>query len=132
MIFIGLTAKTGIRAGMPLQLKTGISHTCADLPPLPSVEATGVCIPIENTEMFLAPVNKSLKRLWSDTDITKLLGFRNKSILAGDLNAKHPVWYSKVSNPTGLKLLELYVSYNSDISALRITHLMVEVMLLTL
>jgi hypothetical protein len=47
-----------------------------------------------------------LQRLWSDTDITELLGFRNKSMLAGDLNAKHAVWNSQVSNPSGLKLLE--------------------------
>jgi endonuclease/exonuclease/phosphatase (EEP) superfamily protein YafD len=39
------------------------------------------------------------------------------SILAGDLNAKHPVWSSKVSNTSGLKLLQLFVSSNSEISA---------------
>jgi hypothetical protein len=52
------------------------------------VEATWVYIPIGNTEMFLAAVYKSASRLWSDTDITELLRFRNKSVLAGDLNAK--------------------------------------------
>jgi hypothetical protein len=34
--------------------------------------------------VFVA-VYKSLQRLCSDTDITELLDFRNKSILAGDL-----------------------------------------------
>jgi hypothetical protein len=38
--------------------------------------------------MLLAVVHKSLQRVWCDTKITELLGFRNKSILAGDLNAK--------------------------------------------
>jgi hypothetical protein len=47
--------------------------------------------------MLLAAVYKSPQRLWSDTDITELLGFRNKSMLAGDMNAKHPVM-----NPLGL------------------------------
>jgi hypothetical protein len=37
--------------------------------------------------------------------------------LAGDLNAKHPVWNSKVSNPSGLKLLDLFVNCNFYISA---------------
>jgi hypothetical protein len=55
--------------------------------------------------------------MWSDTDITKLLGFRNKSILANDLNTKHPVLNSKVSNPWGLKLLELFVSSIFETSA---------------
>jgi hypothetical protein len=67
---------------------------------------------IGNTEMLLAAAYKSLQCLWINTDITELLGFRKKSILAGDVNAKHPVWNSKISNPSGLKLLELYVSSN--------------------
>jgi hypothetical protein len=32
-------------------------------------------------------------------------------------DAKHPVWNSKVSNPSGLKLLDLYVKSNFEISA---------------
>jgi hypothetical protein len=67
--------------------------------------------------MLLAAVDKSPQRLWSDTDITELLCFRNKSILAGDLNTKYPVWNSKISNPSGMKLLALFVNSNFDISA---------------
>jgi hypothetical protein len=37
--------------------------------------------------------------------------------LAGDLNAKHTVWNSKFSNPSGLKLLDLFVNNNFEISA---------------
>jgi hypothetical protein len=48
---------------------------------------------------------------------TELINFRTKSILPGDLNAKHPVWNSKFSNPSGLKLLDLFVSSNFKISA---------------
>jgi hypothetical protein len=40
-----------------------------------------------------------------------------KSILARDLNAKHPVWNSKVSNPSDLKVLDLFVNCNFEISA---------------
>jgi hypothetical protein len=36
-------------------------------------------------------------RMWSDTNITKQLRFRNKTIFAGDLNAKQPFWSSAVS-----------------------------------
>jgi hypothetical protein len=68
-----------------------MSHTCADLPLLLSLDATGIFMPIGNSEMFLPADYKSPLRLWSDTAITQLLGFRNKSILADDLNAKHPV-----------------------------------------
>jgi hypothetical protein len=113
MIFIGLTRDKGRTA---TAVKKCIPHRCADLPPLLSVEATGVCILIGNTEILLAAVYKSLQRVWSDTDITELLGFRNKSILAGDLNAKHPVWNSRISNPSGQKLLELFADSNFEIS----------------
>jgi hypothetical protein len=46
----------------------------------------------------------------------KLPGFGSKFILAADLIAKHRVWDSKISNPSRLKLLELFVSSNFEIS----------------
>jgi hypothetical protein len=39
------------------------------------------------------------------------------SILIGDRNAKNPVWDPNFSNPSRLKLLELFVSYSFEISA---------------
>jgi endonuclease/exonuclease/phosphatase (EEP) superfamily protein YafD len=36
--------------------------------------------------------------------------------LAGDLNAKQPVWNSEVSDQSGLKLLHLFVNCNFEIS----------------
>jgi hypothetical protein len=62
-------------------------------------------------------VYKFPQRIWSDTDITELSDFRNKSICAGDLNTKLPVWNIKVSNLSGLKRLELFLSLNFEISA---------------
>jgi hypothetical protein len=50
---------------------------------------------------------KSPGHAWNDADIIELLSVRQKSLLAGDLNAKHPLWNSVVSNPSGLKLLNL-------------------------
>jgi endonuclease/exonuclease/phosphatase (EEP) superfamily protein YafD len=55
--------------------------------------------------------------VWNDADITELLSFRTKSILAGDLNAKNPVWNNRASKPSGLKLLDLFIYSNFDISA---------------
>ncbi|PNF42024.1 hypothetical protein B7P43_G12302 [Cryptotermes secundus] len=88
-----------------------------DLPPLISVEATGVCIPVGNSEVLLTAVYKSPGRAWSDPDITGLLSFRRKSILAGDLNAKHQFWNSGVSNPSVLKLMDLFDTSDFEISA---------------
>jgi hypothetical protein len=86
--------------------KRCIPHNHAYLPPLVSIEATGVCIPI-NSEVLLVTVCKSSGHAWNDADITELLSFIRKSILAGDLNAKHPFWNSVVCNPLGAKLLSL-------------------------
>jgi hypothetical protein len=95
-------------------------HTYINLLPLfLSGEGRGVCIQIGNTKMLLAAVLQFLQRVWSDTDITELLGFRNKTIPAGDLNAKHPGWNSKVSNPTCLNFLGLFFSSDFKISATR-------------
>jgi hypothetical protein len=69
-----------------LQLrKAALTHAQTYL--LLSVEATWVCIPIGNIETFLATVYKSPKRLWSDTDITEIPGFRNNSIPVGDMES---------------------------------------------
>jgi hypothetical protein len=78
-----------------------IPHFHVDLPPLMSIEATGVCIPIGNREILLAAVYRSPGSAWIDEDITELLSFRKKCILTGDLNAKHPFWNSRVSNSSG-------------------------------
>jgi hypothetical protein len=95
MIFIGLVAMRNRMAGLSLQLEEA-TRTCANLPPVLSVGATEVCIPTRNTEMLLAAVYKSSQIMWSDTDITEPIRFRSESNLAGDLNAKHPVWNSNI------------------------------------
>jgi hypothetical protein len=89
----------GNKGGTAVALKKEIPRTYVDLPPLHSLEATGVSIPILHTQMLLASVYKSPLREWRDADMTELLNLRTKSILAVDLNAKHPVWNRKVSNP---------------------------------
>jgi hypothetical protein len=66
--------------------------------------------------MSLAALCKSPQRLRSDADITELLGFRNKAVLSGDLNAKHLVWDSSVSKSSGVNLLELFFSSKFKIS----------------
>jgi hypothetical protein len=97
--------------------RKGIPHNHVDLPPLVSVEVTGVCIPIGNSEVLLAAVYKSPRHAWGDADITELLSSRPKSILAGDLNAKNPFWNSAVSNPSGDKLLHLFDTNQFEILA---------------
>jgi hypothetical protein len=70
-------------------VRIGIPHNHVALSLLVSIQATGVRIPIGNNEVLLAALCKSPGHAWNDADITELLNFRHKSLLAGDLNAKH-------------------------------------------
>jgi hypothetical protein len=106
-----------IKGGTAVAVKKGIPHSPVDLPPLISVEASAVCIPIGNTEILLAAVYKSPGRTWSEADIAELLKLRHKCLLAGDLNAKHPSWNSAASNTSGEKLLQLFHVSDFEISA---------------
>jgi hypothetical protein len=56
----------GLKGGTAVAVKKGIPHSPVDLPPLMSVEASAVCIPIDNKEILLAAVYKSPGRTWSD------------------------------------------------------------------
>jgi hypothetical protein len=107
----------GRKGGNVVAVRRGVPHSYVDLPPLVSVEMTGVCIPIGNSEILLASVYKSLGCAWSDADITELLSFRRRSILAGDLNAKHPFWNNAGSNPSGEKLMALFDLSEFEISS---------------
>jgi hypothetical protein len=84
------------KGGTATAVRIGTPHRHVDLPPLVSIEATGICILIGNCEVLLVAVYESPNRTWCYTDITELLGFRNKCVLADDLNAKHPFWNSEV------------------------------------
>jgi hypothetical protein len=73
-------------------------------------------MPIGNTELLFAAVYKSPGKALRDVDIIELLNFRRKSVLAGDLNARHPFLNSAVSNPSCEKLLELFDISDFEIS----------------
>jgi hypothetical protein len=62
----------GRKGGTAVAVRKGIPHKHVDLPPLISIEATGVCIPIGNREILLAAVYKSPGKAWTDADINKL------------------------------------------------------------
>jgi hypothetical protein len=107
----------GIKGGTAVAVKIGVRHSHVDLPPIDSIVATGVCIPIGNSELLLAAVYKSPEKAWRDAVIIELLKFRRKSVLAGDLNAKHPFQNRTIPNPSGKKLLDLFGTSDFEISA---------------
>jgi hypothetical protein len=94
-----------------------IPHSHVDLPPFVSGETTRVCIATGNSKVMLAIVYKSPGRDWFEADISELLRFRGKYILAGDLNAERPSWNSAGLNPSGKKLVDLFDLNEFKISA---------------
>jgi hypothetical protein len=95
------------KGGTSVAANNGMPHNHVNLPPPVSVEATGICIPNVNKEILLAAVYESPGLAWTDVDITELLSFRSKSILAGDLKTKHTFWNTAGSDTSGEKLLTL-------------------------
>jgi exonuclease III len=69
------------KGGTAVAVRKGNPHNHVDLTSRVSVGATGVCIPIGNSEILLTAVYKSPVRAWSDAEIMELLRFRRKSIL---------------------------------------------------
>jgi hypothetical protein len=61
----------GRKGGTTVAVRKGIPHNHVDLPPLVSVEATGVCILTGDCELLLAAVYKSPARVWRVADITE-------------------------------------------------------------
>jgi hypothetical protein len=70
----------GRDGGTAVAVKKGIPHDHVELPALVSIEETGVCIPDGNYVVLLAAVYKSPGRPWNNTDILKLLGFKEKQL----------------------------------------------------
>jgi hypothetical protein len=54
--FYRLDRHPGMKGGTAVAVWKGLPHSHVDLPPLNSIEATGVCIPIDNSEILLAAV----------------------------------------------------------------------------
>jgi hypothetical protein len=107
----------GRKGGIVIAISKDIPHNHAELPPLVSIEATGVCIPIGNSELPLAAIYKSPGHAWNDEDVSEISRVKHKSLLAEDLNAQHPFWNSVVSNPSGAKIMNLLHINEHEISA---------------
>jgi hypothetical protein len=107
----------GHKRGSAAAVRKGILHNCVELSPVLPLEVTRVCIPIGHIETVLSAVYKYPQSVCINPDITELLRFRNKSILADDLNADHPAWKSTISYSSDLKHMELFITYNFKISA---------------
>jgi hypothetical protein len=110
-------------------VRKGVAHNNTELPPLASVEGTGVLeqdpalahketVRSYKTLVYIACICLQVSGpARCDADITELWSFIRKSILAGDLNAKHPFRKSAVSNPSCENLMTLFELSKFEMSA---------------
>jgi hypothetical protein len=59
LIYLSRRRFLGQKGGIAVAIRKDTPHNHVDLPPLDSVEATGVCIPIGNSEILPAALYKS-------------------------------------------------------------------------
>jgi hypothetical protein len=108
---------SGREGGTAVAVRKGIPHKHEDQFPLASLETTGACIQIGNNEVLLASVYQSPGHSWNYADVTELLSFRHKLLLAGNMNGKYPFWNSVVYNHSGAELVNVLQINEFEISA---------------
>lgn len=94
--------------GVAVIIKKNIQHEPIVLPPMICFEIQGVTVFLDNgSNLRIFSTYRSSKPL-STRDMNFIFhGNNTPTIMAGDLNCKHPAWFSRVPNPNGLKLFDL-------------------------
>jgi endonuclease/exonuclease/phosphatase family metal-dependent hydrolase len=80
------------------------------------MEATAIQLTINKEPVILVSVYNPPGKL-IDRDLDLLIGLGHKVILAGDFNAKHIMWGSRLNNTAGQSLLSHYYKNSYVISA---------------
>jgi len=65
-------------------------------------------------QLQISAVYKSPNQPMEIDDIDALTNFNHWFVVAGDLNAKHPLWHSRCSNAAGNVLYMYYITLNDD------------------
>jgi len=110
----------GSKGGTAILIRSTIDHTLKKSPPLANLETTQIEINIAQRNLLLTAAynspspNKCLKK----EDIQSILNTTTPVIVAGDLNAKSPLWHSRLTNRNGRTLHDLYLqTSNFEISS---------------
>lgn len=92
----------GRGGGTAIYVRSDLLHYALDIPELDHLEATGVAIhTVGQGVIRLFAVYNPPDSLLLEADLEVLLDGRDPAILAGDLNAKHPSWNSRLANRNG-------------------------------
>lgn len=87
--------------GVAILVRRGIEHHEIVLPALTSLEALGVVVQTGVGPLRVITAYKSPKTTLDTADLDLLFHDPIPTILAGDLNSKHPAWNSRITNASG-------------------------------
>ncbi|GJQ79305.1 hypothetical protein Trydic_g16172 [Trypoxylus dichotomus] len=108
------TDRVGARGGgTAIMIKSSIDHHAGQELDLQNVEATNITVNMATGPVQLIAAYKAPNKLMLEADLSEIFSTRRATILAGDLNAKHPTWNSKVTNASGKCLLALQTTSTS-------------------
>jgi hypothetical protein len=92
--------------GVMLLVNNNLPHNSFPLPPLVGLEATAVCLHLQNQGQLLfvsAYLPPAVTITPTDSDV--IFSIHNTIVLAGDLNCKHVLWNNVSVNKNGSTLL---------------------------
>lgn len=95
--------------GTAIIVNRNIQHFEINLPPLTSIEANAVIIKTAAGNLRLISVYKQPQTDLNTADLDSIFSDQIPTILAGDLNCKHPDWNSRITNKNG-RLLQNHCS----------------------
>ena len=84
--------------GRAILFRRGIVHHSVPVPGLTNFEATANQVILEGKSMIVVAANLTLSRPLIGADLTACFGGELQVVMAGDLNAKHVDWNSRLSN----------------------------------
>ncbi|XP_045466746.1 uncharacterized protein LOC123675431 [Harmonia axyridis] len=92
------------KGGTAILIKKSIAHSEIDLPDLQHLEANAITMYTNSGDIrLIAAYNRPGRKLLND-DLRRVFDPRTPTLMAGDLNAKHPAWHSRITNASGRTL----------------------------
>ncbi|XP_047098712.1 uncharacterized protein LOC124712460 [Schistocerca piceifrons] len=90
-----------------VNVRNGICHHVIQLPPLATLEATGVVVHASADAITFVAASRPPSRPLDPADIDALLSLRGQVFVTGDFNSKHVSWNSRITNAAGRCLLRV-------------------------
>ena len=108
---------TGKGGGTAIYIKSTIDHYLLPTPPDLEMEITSIMINTSKGPLAIISGYNHPRHLITSSDISTIFAISNSVILAGDLNAKHIDWHSKVINGNGRRLRQYSNKIGFEVNA---------------